>query len=233
MPTENPSADDSDDFAEAYFEELRTRYLQVLLQGQRHLASELILQAVEDRVSVKDIYLQIFQPVQYEIGLLWQTNEVSIAQEHYCTASTQLIMSQLYPYIFNTEKKGRRLIATCVGGELHEIGLRMVADFFEMDGWDTYYLGANMPTGGIIESVETIQPDAIAISVSMAFNIETAANLIERIQASALEKRAKVLVGGRPFNVSSNLWQQVGADGYAKNAAEAINLANSLVEAAQ
>jgi len=57
-------------------------------------------------------------------------NEVSVAQEHYCTAATQLIMSQLYPHIFAGEKTERTLIATCVAGDLHEIGIRMVSDLF-------------------------------------------------------------------------------------------------------
>ena len=76
----------------------------------------------------------------------WQMNRLTVAQEHYCTAATQMIMSQLYPYIFEGERNGRVLVATCVAENLHEIGVRMVTDFFEMDGWDTFYLGANVPT---------------------------------------------------------------------------------------
>ena len=88
---------------------------------------------VEQGTPARDIYLQVFQPAQREVGRLGQTNRISVALEHYVTAATQPIMSQLYPRIFSPEKTGRRLIATCVGGELHEIGVRMVADFFEMD----------------------------------------------------------------------------------------------------
>ena len=69
-------------------------------------------------------------------------NLLSVAQEHYCTAATQLVMSQLYPRIFSTERRGRTLVAARVADDLHEIGLRMVADFFEMEGWDTFYVGA-------------------------------------------------------------------------------------------
>ncbi|MDZ7776615.1 MAG: hypothetical protein U5L09_13885 [Bacteroidales bacterium] len=54
-------------------------------------------------------------------------------------------MSQLYPYIFNSQRVGKSMVAATVGGELHEMGIRMVADFFEMEGWDTWYLGANAP----------------------------------------------------------------------------------------
>ena len=102
---------------------------------------------------MRDVYLHVFQRSQYEIGRLWQSNQISVAQEHLCTAATQLIMSQLYPFIFGTERRNRRVVAACVGGDLHEIGIRMVADFFEMDGWDTFYLGANVPITDIVQTV--------------------------------------------------------------------------------
>ena len=131
---------------------LATKFLKLLLTGERHVASRLILEAVDSGVPLKDIYLHVFQRSQRELGRLWQLNQISVAQEHYCTAATQLIMAQLYPRIFRTEKNGRKIIATSIGGELHEIGVRIIADFFEMEGWDTYYLGANSPTAAIRSS---------------------------------------------------------------------------------
>ena len=106
-----------------------------------------VLDAVNSGVPVRDIYLQVFQPAQYEIGRLWQTNRISVAQEHYCTAATQLIMSQLYPLIFSSPRNGLRMVAACVQGDSHELGLRMVSDFFELEGWDTLFLGASTPAG--------------------------------------------------------------------------------------
>ncbi len=208
---------------------LARQYMDVLQQGERHRASRLILGAVEDGIDVKDIYLQVFQPVQYEIGRLWQTNQITVAEEHYFTAATQLIMAQLYPHIFPTEKIGRRLVATCVGGELHEIGIRMVADFFEMEGWDTYYLGANTPAGSILHTIEERQADLLAISATMTFHVSVVAELINRVRAAESGQQLKILVGGYPFNISAGLWQQLDADGTARNAQDAVSLANQLV----
>jgi methanogenic corrinoid protein MtbC1 len=206
---------------------LAQQYLAALLRGERHSASQLILNAVEDGTSVKDIYLHVFQPSQREIGRLWQMNQVSVAQEHYCTAAAQLIMSQLYPFIFSTHKIGRRLTATCVGRELHEIGVRMVADFFEMEGWDTYYLGANAPTKTILEVIKERQADILAISATITFHMPAVRELIDGVRASGAG--VKILVGGYPFNAAPGLWRQVGADGYARDAQEAIAVADRLV----
>jgi len=210
--------------------ELAQRYLETLRHGERSAATRMILEAVDQGLSVKDIYLHVFQSSQYEIGRLWQMNQMSVAEEHYCTAATQLIMAQLYPKIFNTERNGRRMVATCIGNELHEIGMHMVADFFEMDGWDTYYLGANMPIAGILKSLTERKPDVLAISVTMTFHIKLVTELIERVRAVDTKKRIKIIAGGYPFNIEKELWRQVGADGYASNAGQAVELVNTLME---
>lgn len=209
---------------------LSRQYLDLLLVGDRRGASRLILNAVEEGVSVKAVYQEVFQPVQREVGRLWQMNEISVAQEHYCTAATQLIMSQLYPYIFGTARRGCRFLGTCVGGELHEIGVRMVTDFFEMDGWDTLYLGANTPVGGILESLCADHFDVIGISATMTYHVDRVASMIQAIRDADLPSRPHILVGGYPFNVSATLWKRVGADGYAPDAEAAIALANEWVE---
>lgn len=209
--------------------QLARQYLNALLAADRHAASRLILDAVESGTSVRDIYLHVFQPVQREIGRLWQTNQVSVAQEHFCTAATQLIMSQLYPYIFSTNKINRRLVATCVGGELHEIGMRMVADFLEMDGWDTCFLGANTPLESILRTVRERQADLLAISATMTFHVRRVNELIAAVRETDGGRRLPIIVGGYPFNVATQLWRTVGADGYAPDAEQASVVAQKLV----
>lgn len=209
---------------------LANQYLNLLLEGERHQAMELILKMVESGVPVKEIYLDVFEKVQKEIGSLWQMNRITVAQEHYMTASTQLIMARLYPYIFNSDKKDRKMIATCVTGELHEIGIRMVADFFEMEGWGTYYLGANTPIESLITTVEDSRPDILAISSTIPTHVERVKEMIERVKNSMGEKAPKIIVGGYPFNTDPNLWKRIGSDGYAKNAIDAVESARSLLE---
>ena len=205
-------------------------YLTALLAGERHVASRLVLDAVEGGASIKDVYLHVFQRSQYEIGRLWQMNRVTVAQEHYCTAATQLIMSQLYPRLFSTARAGRRLVAACAGDELHELGVRMVADFFEMEGWDTYYLGANVPADSILQACQANKADLLAISATMVFHVQQVAGTIEQVRASLLGPSLKILVGGYPFNAAPDLWRKVGADGFARNALGAVERAAQLLE---
>jgi MerR family transcriptional regulator, light-induced transcriptional regulator len=203
--------------------DLANQYLSALLRYERHVASAVILRAVKNKTSIKEIYLHVFERCQYEIGRLWETNVVSIAQEHYCTAATQLIMSQLYPYIFRSDRTSRgTIVAACASGELHEIGARMLCDLLEMEGWNTIYLGANVPAAGIIGVLRDNDANILAISASMGFHISSVRELIAVVRAAA--PRTTILVGGHAFRNTPNLGRDLGADYSPRNASEAIAL---------
>lgn len=208
---------------------LAHEYLALLQRGERQLACQQILAAAKAGTSVRDIYLGVFQPAQREIGRLWQMNLISVAQEHYFTATTQLIMSQLYPLVFTNQKDHATLVATCVSGNLHEVGIRMLADLFEMRGWKTFYLGSNTPTAAVLETIAERGAQVLAISATLMPHVTTVQNLIVRLRAERRFDHVRVLVGGHPFNLATDLWREIGADGHAHDADEAIGLAERLI----
>ena len=207
---------------------VREHYIDLLLSGKRREAKELIEELLSKGTTIKYIYLYIFQESQYMIGQLWMENKISVAQEHYCTAATQFIMSQLYSHVFSSNRIGRNIVLSCVGGELHEIGIRMIADFFEMEGWDTYYLGANTPVSDIIQIVSEQQPDIIGLSMTMSYHRKILLHIISSIKANQKIRNIPILVGGYAFTQDKELVSKVKADGFAKDANEAILIANTL-----
>lgn len=213
--------------------DLARNYLDALLHNDTNRAARLVLDAVKGGIGVKDIYLYVFQRTQREIGRLWQTNYLTVAEEHYCTAATQLILAQLYPYLFTGAKTGRRLIAACVNGELHELSARMVSDLFELGGWDTIYLGSSVPTDSITDIVARHRADVLAISATLTTNVGAVATLINSIRNLAAGANIKILVGGYPFNMDPNLWRKVGADASAPDAESAVAAANRLLGAGE
>lgn len=204
-------------------------YLQCLLDNKRKEAFDMIEKELDAGASIRDVYRYIFQPVQYEIGRLWQQGQISVGQEHFCTAATQSLISRLYFRWLTQPNQGKRLVASCVGSEQHEIGLRMLTDVFEMEGWDTYYLGANVPNESIVEAIKHHKCDVVAISVTMTYHIHLAKKLIEHIRSDSETADVKVMVGGYPFNIDNELWRTVGADGYAPGAEEAVAVAERLL----
>lgn len=208
---------------------LAHQYFAALHRGEQHAASALVLEAVSGGTPVKDIYLQVLEPTQREIGRLWQTESITVAQERFCTTSTQLIMSQLCPHFPAVAKNGHTMVATCVAGNLHEIGVRMVVDFFEMDGWSTCYLGPNTPHARVISTLIERDADVLAVSATISYHVEAVRDLICAVRADHVASKVTILVGGYPFNLDPALWKKIGADGSASNAQLAIDLANQLV----
>lgn len=208
--------------------DLAREYLQALLAGKRHAANQLILDAVQQGITVRELYLNVFERTQHEIGRLWQVNEISVAQEHYCTAATQLIISQLYPYIFDAPKTRGMLVSTCVSGDQHELGARMVSDFFEMDGWNTHYLGANMPTSSVVQTLTEQGANVLAISATISSHVGAVESLIASVRRAPGCANVKIIVGGYPFKIAPQLWEKIGADGSADNAHAAVALGNRL-----
>jgi len=228
LPAAPPSFLDPD----APLHGLAAAYLDALLRGDRKAAADAVQQAIAAGTPVADIYLDVIQRCQREIGRLWQLSRITVGQEHFCTAVSQSVIAQLYPHVFSAERVGRRLVAACIGGELHELGMRMVADFFEMAGWDTYYLGANVPASSILAAIEAQKADVVGISSTMVVHVDAVRNLVAAIRADARGRKVRILVGGYPFNLSERLWRAVGADGYAGDARDAVAAADRLLRAA-
>jgi methanogenic corrinoid protein MtbC1 len=208
---------------------LATQYMNTLLQGDIDTAMKTIMDQVRDGQDLKDIYLNVFGSSQYEVGRLWLMREISVAQEHFCTESTKLIMSQLYSYLRPPKSTRGKVLLTCVAGELHDMGMRILNDFFLMDGWNTVFLGCNTPKDSVVDIIKNTKPDLAAFSVTMNYNLPSLEELIQTIRKSDDTKQTKILVGGNPFTLDPGLWQRIGADGYASDANEALEVASRLV----
>lgn len=207
-------------------------YLTALLEARRQDAVRMVLAAIErGALTIPELYLGVFEPVLHEVGRRWQHDESTVAEEHYISAATQLVMAQLYPRIFVTERRGRTMIAGCVGAEFHEIGLRMVADLFELDGWDTYYLGASVPVESMVAAVRERDADLLALSTTLSEHEPHVREVIRALRADPAVASVPVLVGGGVFRGRPELWREVGADGFAGDVASVVGLANDLVAA--
>ncbi|MHC4140513.1 MAG: cobalamin B12-binding domain-containing protein [Planctomycetota bacterium] len=210
--------------------ELALRYLEAILAGRRNDAADLIVTAVESGTSVSEVYSKVLQPAQVEIGWMWHQDEISVADEHFATATTEMVMSMLRPHFTPAPAKGRRVVATSVRGDLHALGVRMVADHFEMAGWDSIHLGANTPNEDVIRSLSDHEADLLAVSVTSMLHLRDVGELIRAVRDNSATAGVKVIVGGVPFGLDADLWQELGADGWAPSAEAAVGVGNGLLD---
>lgn len=203
-------------------------YLQAVLRGERRAALGIAQEALREGSSVGDVYCDILQRAQYEVGRLWESNRITVAREHMATAVTQYVIANLYGQIQPRGEERGKAVITGVEGELHQIGANMVADVLEEDGWSVRFLGTSMPHSGILKAVEEHEADVLGISATMLFNIPQVRRLIAEVRQGFAARPPRIIVGGSAFHHSPELWREIGADGYASDLREAVRLARDL-----
>lgn len=200
-------------------------WLRSLRAGDRRAAHRAVAAARDAGFDVRTLYLEVFQPALQEIGRLWQENEITVADEHLATAITQVEMAHFYGELFaRGGTSGRSLIAACADVERHEVGLRMICDLLELEGWDTHYLGATVPTQSLVAMVEARRPDVVALSAALLPHVPRLREMIAAIRARLGDRAPLILAGGRPFVDEPALAKRIGADLTAANAADAVHL---------
>lgn len=210
-------------------------FLLQLLQRDCQAAERIVQDLLEGNMPLARIYERVIAPAMNEIGRMWQLQEATIADEHYCTASAQAIMARLRGQLQPKPSNGLLVITCSSGGDLHELGIRMVSDLFELDGWRVECLGANMPADEVAAAAGA-QPhrgpaDLVAISAGTPLAMRSVARLVQALRATPHGQRVAVMVGGLPFHLADGLWRAVGADGFAPSASSAPTLGLQLVKA--
>ena len=109
----------------------------------------------------------------------------------------------------------------------------MLADIFEMEGWDTYHLGANMPVAALVDFVAQRQPNLVGLSATMSFHLEGVATIIKALRENQQTHKVKIVAGGRAFNREPGLWREIGANAHARDFEEALTAAETLMTGMQ
>ena len=173
------------------------RFIDSLLSGDRAAAREITIELLQAEISVRDLYLDLFQRSMYEVGSLWEQNRISVAVEHMATSIVESLLPLVYPKIFGAEHTGKRAVISCVANEFHQIGGKMVADIFELNGWDGYFTGANTPLPDLKAMIADKKPDLLGLSVSNAATIAKLHAIVEDIRSEF--PALHVLLGGQAF----------------------------------
>ena len=176
-------------------EEHRRAYQGALLARDVGAARAVVDAALNEGVPVAEIYLEVLQPALYEIGRSWAVGEFSIADEHSATAVTQSVLGMLGPRMRTAPKDGRLAVVTGSPEERHALGVQMVADFLEGDGWEVLNLGASTPARDLARMADAERPDVVALSTSTPAGLPGAAEAV--VALLELDPRPLVVLGGQ------------------------------------
>ncbi len=210
-------------------EKLYENLMRFLRKEDKENAFKLCMEAIESGISVVKLYESILTPAlnsiieEYDLDM-----ESLIWKEHVRSGIIRTIVECTYPFVLKerdklgNKNKGKALIM-CPQFEDHELGARMVSDFFTIVGYDTTFIGANTPEETVLKAIQIISPDYICISVTNHFNLVATKKTIEKIK-NTLNFNGKIVLGGNAFYSDIDMYKKVGGDYLLKSFQDILEL---------
>ncbi|MBE3587849.1 MAG: corrinoid protein [Thermoanaerobacteraceae bacterium] len=162
------------------------------------------------------------------VGEKFKRNEVFVPEVLIAAKATHAGMDVLKPVLSasKVEPVGTVVIGT-VKEDLHDIGKNLVAMMLEGAGFKVYNIGINVPPEKFVQAIEEYNPDIVCLSSLITSTLHWLGDTIKVIKESCPGRPVKIMVGGAP--VTQELADEIGADGYGKDAQEAVEKARSLI----
>ncbi|MFA6611622.1 MAG: corrinoid protein [Bacilli bacterium] len=205
-----------------------TEISQYLQQGKAKDVKALVQKALEDHYSPQDILNEGMIAGMQIIGAKFKKNEVFVPEVLIAARAMNAGLEVLRPILIDSGVKpiGKAIICT-VAGDLHDIGKNLVKMMFEGQGIECLDLGVDVHPTVIIEAIKQHKPDFVCLSALLATTMMGQKDVIEALKQAGLREQVKVLIGGAPVTMA--FAEEIGADGYAMDAASAAELAKEIL----
>jgi len=192
-------------------------YMKSLLDGDKKAVRKILLSFLKKGVPSRVIYEDYIRRSLTEVGELWERGDLPIWKEHFISEISLENMAMIKRRKYKESEERKPILLLTPGAEQHNIGLKMIGDMLESNGHNIIYLGNLIPTDNIIQAIEEKKPYAIVFSVTVAYHIDSAKNLIDILKQKFGTKTPTILIGGSAFEHAENVEIITGADKFCKD----------------
>lgn len=203
------------------YKEIQQTFEQYLLYEKEDEAYDLIFSYRYNSEQLIELYEKVMRTTLINVGIHWEKGLINVAKEHYISNVVMRIITSL-PIINSINQKNEStnkqvVICMVLSSEFHTIGMRMIADYFNILGYKTYYIGNDTPTESLIQMITQTKANVLALSITMEYHLDAAKNLIHVLKYNNNIKNIKIIVGGQAFHMDKNEYRKIGADAYAND----------------
>lgn len=211
-------------------DEIYNQLNQAVIDGDEELTEALTRQALDRGLNPLDIINQGLTPGIDVVGEKFGCGEYFLPHLVMAGNAMKAAMSLLDPALkasgATRETLGTVVLGT-VAGDIHEIGKSLVATMLTASGFVVHDLGVDVPTEKFVDKVRESNANLLGLSALLTTTMSVQRKIIDALKEAGLREQVKVMLGGAP--VSRQWAEEIGADGYAEDAAGAVNLARRLV----
>lgn len=206
----------------------KEKFHTALSQGKMDEVKKLTQEALNAGESAETVLKDGLIQAMDRIGVRFKNGEIYIPEVLIAARAMHAGLAVLKPILAKTADTmmGRVIVGT-VKGDLHDIGKNLVVMMLEGGGFEVTDLGIDVPMDRFIEAIKKYQAQVVGMSALLTTTMREMKNTIQAIDAAGLRKGVKVIVGGAP--VTDRFAKEIGADGYAPDAASAVDVVKALL----
>ena len=199
-----------------------------IIEGKLDDIVGLTKDALDDGLNAKQILDQGLMPGMDHVGVEFKAGNMFVPEVLRSARAMQASMLILKPLLAESGAKmtGKVLLGT-VKGDLHDIGKNLVVMMCEGAGFEVKDLGKDVAPEAFVEAVKEFEPDVVGMSALLTTTMRAMEHTIKALEEAGVRDKVKIMIGGAP--VTQTFSDQIGADGYASNAASAAELAKKFV----
>jgi len=205
------------------------KYYQALSAGKMDEVKALTQKALDAGDSPDKILKEGLIKAMDRIGVLFKNNEIYIPEVLIAARAMHAGLAVLKPILAksNTPSAAKIVIGT-VKGDLHDIGKNLVGMMLEGAGFEVVDMGIDVPAEKFVQAAKEHKANVIGMSALLTTTMMQMKATVEALQAAGLKGKVKIMVGGAPL--TEEFAKQIGADGYAPDAASAVNKLKELMK---
>jgi 5-methyltetrahydrofolate--homocysteine methyltransferase len=201
-----------------------------VIEGDLDEIEDLTEDALDDGLGAEEILNKGLMPGMDYVGVEFRAGNMFVPEVLRSAKTMQVSMDILNPLLAEAgaQRVGKVLLGT-VKGDLHDIGKNLVGMMCEGAGFDVKDIGKDVAPEQFVDAVKEFEPDVVGMSALLTTTMRAMESTIKVLEEAGLRDKIKIMIGGAP--VTEAFSDQIGADGYASNAAAAAELAKSFVAA--
>jgi corrinoid protein of di/trimethylamine methyltransferase len=204
------------------------KFFQSLLEGETEEVKSLVQEALDAGESAGRVLKEGLIQAMDRVGVRFKNGELYIPEVLLAARAMHAGMAILKPILSkSTETIAGKVLIGTVKGDLHDIGKNLVAMMIEGGGFDVIDLGIDVPASRFVEAVKEHRPQVVGMSALLTTTMMEMKKTIQALEEAGQKDRVKIIVGGAP--VTEDFAKDIGADGYAPDAAVAVDVVRSWI----
>jgi corrinoid protein of di/trimethylamine methyltransferase len=204
------------------------RIKEAIINGNHNEIETFVEAALQDNADPEQIINDAMIAAMDVVGQKFGDHQIYVPEMLVAAMTMKKGMDRIKPLLEGEESHSRGTIVLCtVKGDMHDIGKNLVAMMLEGAGFKVFNLGVDMSVEKVIQEVQAAKPEILGLSALLTTTMPEMKKVVETLGEKGLRKSIKIMVGGAP--VDAAFAEKIGADGYGKDASEAVEVARRLM----